>query len=341
MTQQDGMTQHPAEMRAMLIDGFAGPEAIRQRILPAPQPGPGELLVRMSAAGVNPADWKACAGWLPFLQGFDPLIAGFDGAGTVIATGDASVPFQPGDRVAFMSSIAIDGRGSWAELACCKAAHATRLPSSVSFMEAAALPVPGTAAREALIAGELSRGETLLVNGGSGGTGSLAIQLAKDMGARVAATSSAANLDLLRSLGAELALDYRDAGWRDALRQWSPGGVDLLLDTVGQQSLAEPHALIRQGGRLAGIETMIPDEILPDMAALEQAGIRYIRASANFVSLGEHLRAMVAQMDAKRLAAPPYTVLPISRAAEAMMRVRDGHVRGKLLLGIDGKEDWG
>lgn len=327
-------------MHAMMIGGFQGPEAICMQTQPRPQPGPGELLIRMSAAGVNPADWKATMGWLPFLKAFQPLIAGFDGAGTVIATGDPSVPFQAGDRVAFMSSVAIDGRGSWAEFACCHAAHAAFLPSSVSFAEAATLPVPGIAAREALVAGGLTAGQRLLVNGGSGGTGSLAIQIARDMGAHVAATSSAANLDLLRALGAELALDYRDGGWLDALAQWAPGGVDLLLDTVGQKTLADPAALIRDGGKLVAIETMIPEEALPDMAALDRKAIGYIRASAKFQTLGEHLKALLALMETKSLVAPPTRLLPVSRAADALMQVREGHVRGKILLSLDGPLDW-
>ena len=327
-------------MQAVLIDDFKGPEAAYVGSLAAPVLQEDQLLVRIAAAGVNPADWKACAGWLPFLsQGF-PLVPGFDGAGTVIACGSSTSGFVPGDRIAFMSAIALGAQGSWAEEAVCTAAHAAKIPDALSFEVAAAVPVAGISAREALTQAVVKPGEKVLVNGGAGGTGSFAIQIARMAGASVAATAGPANQQLLRQLGADLSIDYTEGQVEEAVLHWAPKGVDLLLDTVGQNSLADPSALIREGGQLIAIETMIPDEPRPDADRLGARGISYVRASADFLRLGEHLRALLTAIADGSIGPPPIETMPIARAAEAMVRVRAGHVRGKLILSAATGSDW-
>lgn len=324
-------------MQAMAMDGFAGPQAIRARALPVPVPGPGEALVQIAAVGVNPADWKACAGFLPFLpQGFLPLIPGFDGTGTVVATGEGVEGLEPGDRVAFMSALPLGRGGTWGDYAICLAAQAVALPDSLSCVEAATIPVPGISAREALLAqGQLQPGERVLINGGSGGTGLWAIQIARECGAHVAATAGPANQQLLTALGVACPIDYRQKDVAQKVASWAPGGVDLLLDTVGQGSIADPAALIRPGGRYVAIETMLPDEALPDADSFAARDIRAIRASASFESSAAHLAALVAATAQGRMTPPPLETLPLSEAAAAMARVREGHVRGKIILVTD------
>ncbi|ANI79761.1 NADP-dependent oxidoreductase [Sphingobium sp. EP60837] len=324
-------------MQAMAMDSFAGPQAIRARALPVPVPGPGEALVQIAAVGVNPADWKACAGFLPFLpQAFLPLIPGFDGAGTVVATGEGVEGLEPGARVGFMSALPLGRGGTWGDYAICLAAQAVALPDSLSFVEAATIPVPGISAREALLAqGQLQPCERVLINGGSGGTGLWAIQIARECGAQIAATAGPANQDLLTSLGVACPIDYRQEDVAQKVASWAPGGVDLLLDTVGQGSLADPAALIRPGGRYVAIETMLPNEALPDADSFAAKGIRAIRASASFESAPAHLAALVAATAQGRMTPPPLETLPLSEAAAAMARVREGHVRGKIILVTD------
>ena len=331
------MTDAPApssSMQAMAMDGFAGPQAIRACAMPVPVPGPGEALVRIAAVGVNPADWKACAGFLPFLpQSFLPLVPGFDGTGTVVALGEGVKDLAPGDRVAFMSSLALGRGGTWGDYAICMAGQAVVLPASLSFVEAATLPVPGISAREALLTqGLLKSGERVLVNGGSGGTGLWAIQIARDLGAQIAATAGPANQDLLTALGVHCPIDYRHEDVAHTIAQWAPEGVDLLLDTVGQGSIANPSALIRPGGRYVAIETMLPDEALPDGPSFAAKGITAIRSSANFESARGHLAALVTATAQGRMTPPPIEILPLAQAAAAMARVREGHVRGKIVL---------
>ena len=333
------MTGAPAPsspMQAMAMDGFAGPQAIRAQTLPVPLPGPGEALVRIAAVGVNPADWKACAGLLPFLpDSFLPLVPGFDGTGTVVATGEGVSEVQVGDRVAFLSSLPLGRGGTWGDYAICMAAQAALLPDTLSFAEAATIPVPGISAREALLTqGQLKAQERVLINGGSGGTGIWAIQIAREAGAQVAATAGPANQDLLRALGVHCPIDYRSQDVAQTIAAWAPQGVDLLLDTVGQGSLADPASLIRPGGRYVAIETMLPDEILPDSPSFAAKGITAIRASASFESAPAHLAALVAATAQGRMTPPPIQTLPLEAAADAMARVREGHVRGKIILAL-------
>lgn len=324
-------------MQAMAMDGFTGPQAIRARDLPVPAPGPGEALVQIAAVGVNPADWKACAGFLPFLpDSFLPLIPGFDGTGTVVATGQGVEGLEPGTRVAFLSSLPLGRGGTWGDYAICLAAQAVALPESLSFAAAATIPVPGISAREALLAqGQLASGERVLVNGGSGGTGLWAIQIAREAGAQIAATAGPANQDLLAALGVACPIDYRHEDVAQRIAQWAPDGVDLLLDTVGQGSIADPAALIRPGGRYVAIETMLPDETLPDAERFAAKGIATIRTSASFESAPAHLAALVTATAQGRMTPPPLETLPLSEAAAAMARVREGHVRGKIILVTD------
>ena len=327
----------PSTMQAMAMDGFTGPQAIRARDLPVPVPGPGEALIRIAAVGVNPADWKACAGFLPFLpDSFLPLVPGFDGTGTVVALGEGVSALQVGERVAFLSSLPLGRGGTWGDYAICLAAQAVPLPDNLSFAEAATIPVPGISAREALLVqGKLAPGERVLVNGGSGGTGLWAIQIARELGAQIAATAGPANQDLLASLGVHCPIDYRHENMAHKVAQWAPEGVDLLLDTVGQGSIADPAALIRPGGRYVAIETMLPHEALPDAERFAAKGIAATRASASYESAPEHLAALVAATAQGRMTPPPLETLSSSEAAAAMARVREGHVRGKIILVTD------
>lgn len=331
----------PAHMRAMAIDRFGNPGDAVCHTVVTPQPGPGELLVRVAAVGVNPADWKALMGWLPFVGDTMPLVTGFDGAGTVVALGAGVESVALGDRVGFMSAIALGRGGSFAEFAVCLADHALRLPDGVGFAEAATVPVAGISAREALVSqGSITAGETVFINGGAGGTGLWGLQIARAAGARIAATAGPANQSVLAAFGVDCAIDYRNENVAARLLQWAPGGVDVVLDTVGQGSLPDPAALLRKGGRYLAIETMIPDEVVPDPARMAERGVTALRVSASWERLGLHLSALYQAMAEGRMRALPFAQLPASCAGEALERVRSGHVSGKLVLSFANESDW-
>lgn len=325
-------------MRAIAIDGFGGPEVLRLADLPKPMPGPGEVLVKVAYAGVNPADWKARQGRLA--RYFDyrfPFVLGFDLSGAVEAVGAGVEGLAPGDRVFGMSRQGQGEQGAYAEYCLAWPMMLAPVPAGMSLAEAAGLPVPGVTAYGGLIdAGELKAGHTVLVNGGAGGVGSLAIQIARAVGARVAATCSARNADYVRSLGAERAIDYAKEDVVAAVRDWSGGGVDLVLDAVGLGTLL-PHAteLVKPGGRFVEIETLISQASEAEIAAAAQQDVRILSNMVAVMRQPEHLAGLARLCAEGRVRPAPTETLPLADAAEAHRRVESGHVRGKIVLRVD------
>lgn len=325
-------------MQAMIIERFGGPEELRLAEVPQPRPGAGEVLIRIACAGVNPADWKIREGWL---QQFVPLpfphVLGFDGAGTIAALGNGVDGLCVGERVVTASN---QGKGAWgtyAEYAVSDVDRVVPLPDAIDFRVAAALPTAGITSWEALFhVGGLRAGQRVLVNGGAGGMGSWCIQIAKMAGAAVAVTCGPGNLGYVRSLGADLAIDYRAQDVLAAVRGWAPEGVDLAVDTVGQGTLLEAVELVKRGGIIAPIGTLIAGEAQPDTARAEARGVRIVPTMSSFERQGEQLRALVAALAAGHLRAPAIEVLPLAAAAEAQRRVQAGHVRGKIVLDVAG-----
>jgi len=323
-------------MKAAVIDGYGGAAAIRIADLAPPAPRRGEIGIAVHAAGLNPADWKLAEGWLaPALTPAFPYILGFDAAGIVTAVGDDVSGHAIGDRVVAKTAVGRGGAGGCAGHVTVAAQLACPLPDTLSFAEAAALPTAGITAWEALFdAGTLTDGESILVNGGAGGTGSLAIQLAHMAGARVAATASPANHAYLRLIGAKAAIDYRsDIG--AAVRSHFGDRVDLLLDTVGQGALRRPLDMIRDGGRLVTIATLVAGEPRPSAEEAARRGIRILTATSSREREGEQLRRLVEAIGAGRIRPPEIETAPLADIAAALARVKAGHVRGKIVLMID------
>jgi NADPH:quinone reductase-like Zn-dependent oxidoreductase len=328
-------------MRAVIFDRHGGAEVLRIAEVERPRPAAGEVLVEMAAASVNPADWKTREGWLTFFDLPMPFVGGFDGAGRVVEVGEGVSGLTPGDRVVVMSNMSYGQWGCYAQYARIPAHTLAQLPDSIAFTDAAAMPVGALTSWQAMIeSGALKAGETVLVNGGAGGTGSFAIQLARMAGARVAATCGPKNLDYVRRLGAERAIDYRSEDVAAAVEAFAPGGVDLLLDAVGNGSLADAPGLVKPGGRLVMIETLMAGEILPDPARAERRGVELVRSSVVAGNIGRQLKALVEALQDGRIRPPQIEVLPVSRVAEAQRRVEEGHVRGKLVLDLAGPQVW-
>ncbi|MBV6418177.1 MAG: 2-haloacrylate reductase [Steroidobacteraceae bacterium] len=325
-------------MRAMIIDRFGGPEELRLADVQRPEPGAGEVLVRIAFAGVNPADWKIREGWLKDFVPFRlPHILGFDGAGVVAALGKGVDGLRIGDRVVTASN---QGKGAWgtyAEYAVSDLDRVVPLADSIDFRAAAALPTAGITSWEALFnVGGLRAGQQVLVNGGAGGMGSWCVQLAKMAGAAVAATCGPANVEYVRSLGADLPIDYRAQDVAAVVRRWAPEGVDLIVDTVGQGTLLQSVELVKPGGILACIGTLIAGEPQPDAARAGARGVCMMPTMSSFERQGAQLRALVEALQAGRIRAPAIEVLPLAAAADAQRRIQAGHVRGKIVLDVAG-----
>jgi NADPH:quinone reductase-like Zn-dependent oxidoreductase len=323
-------------MKAAVIDGYGGASALRIADLAPPVPGPGEIGIAVHAAGLNPADWKLAEGWLaPLFTPPFPYVLGFDAAGIVFALGDGVTDHRIGDRVVAKTAVGRGGAGGCAGHATVAAHLACRLPDTLGFAEAAALPTAGITAWEALFeAGRLDKWQSVLVNGGAGGTGSFAIQLARKASARIAATASPGNHPYLLALGADCAIDYRD-DVPAAVQSRFCGQVDLLLDTVGQGALDRPLDMIRDGGTLVVIGTLAANEPRPSAHEALRRDIRVVTAMSSREREGPQLRALVAALDAGHIRPPEIETMPLADAARALTRVKEGHVCGKLVLLIE------
>jgi NADPH:quinone reductase-like Zn-dependent oxidoreductase len=238
-------------MKAARIADYGGPEQIVIEQVPVPEPSKGHVLVRLKAAGVNPADWKMRSGYfkqrmpLPF-----PWVPGLEGAGIVEAVGADVTTLKPGQAV--FGSI----NNSYAEYAVAAATDLFDKPERLSFEEAASVPVGALTAWQAVVEeAEVQAGQRVLVHGGAGGVGLYVVQLAKWKGAHVIATASSANADFVRSLGAETVIDYRTTKFEDVVHD-----VDAVIDTVGGDLIARSLRVIKQGGVFVTVAGMVDPE---------------------------------------------------------------------------------
>lgn len=327
-------------MRAIVIHRFGGPEELQLEQVQKPQPGPGEVLIRVVLAGVNPADWKCREGRLqPYFDCRFPFVPGFDAAGVIAQAGPGVEGYAVGDRVVTSSS---QGRGDWgsyADYVKTSVWTVAPLPPGLSFEQGATIPVAGATAWGAVHdVGAVRAGQKVLINGGSSNVGMFAIQLAKAAGCEVAAICGPDNLDLVRQLGAGCAIDYRREGGEGVLaaaRAWAPDGVDLLIDAIGMGSLP-PSAprVVRPGGAVVSIETLMQQGPAFDTALAASRDVQLLNNMMAAERIPQHLRAVVDAVASGGVATPPCEVLPLEQAAEAQRRVQQGHVRGKLLLRV-------
>jgi NADPH:quinone reductase-like Zn-dependent oxidoreductase len=245
-------------MRAILCPNPGGPlSETRLADCPLPEPGPGEVRVRMRAVSLNPVDWKLCTGVAPWWQG--PTIVGLDGAGEVEALGPDVTGLAPGDRVVWHHDL---GRqGVFADYAIAPAHVLAPIPEGVSFAAAAALPCAGLTAYQGLVRkARLIAGETVLVQGASGGTGGFAVQIARALGARVIGLARPKDHARVRGLGAAHVLDYTAADLAEQLRALAPEGVDLMYEVVKPADATESFRHIRYNGQF------VTTDPLPDLS---------------------------------------------------------------------------
>ena len=305
-------------MKASYLERQGGPEVLKYGDLPDPVAGPGDVLVDIVAATVNGADWRVRSGGYGALK--FPYVLGRDFSGTVSALGDGVADFKVGDAV--FGVLPPGQEGTYAEKLAVKAAVIAKKPDGLSHVNAAALALTGLTACNAVEDTlKLKRGETILVQGGAGGVAGFAIQLAKHIGARVIATTSAANLDYVRSLGADHAIDYNAEDFTKI------GPVcDAVFETVGGDVAQKSFAVLKPGGRAAFIASgaKAPEAPRPDVASLRPPVPRTRAAMER-----------IAQLFASgAVRAPEIKLYKLSQAADAH-RVSEGrHFRGKLVFQV-------
>jgi NADPH:quinone reductase-like Zn-dependent oxidoreductase len=316
-------------MRAITIDAYKTQPHLQE--LPRPQPGEGEILIRLHAAGVNPMDWKARDGtyqqWWPAEF---PVVLGFDGAGVVEQAGAGVSAFRPGDDVfgQFMPQ-RVHHWGTYADYVVASASGAMApKPVSLDDVQAAALPMPAQTALACLDALSIGSGETVLIVGATGGIGTYAIQMAALRGARVLATARPEAADYVTSLGAAQVLDYTRSDLVSAVRTLYPGGVDAVLDvaTRDPEGLSHISQVLRAGGRLL---TTIDSAQAPRVA--EQG----INAALFSLQPSDELLGRITRLvEAGQLKVVIDHLYPLEQAALALEQVEHGRVRGKVVLSI-------
>lgn len=324
-------------MRAILIDRFGGPEVLRIGEAPTPVPGRGQVRIRVAAAAVNPADYKEREGSMGLLGALQfPYVPGHDAAGVIDQIGTSVSRFKLGDRVMTTSDHLLGGGGSYAEYVVVAGDHVGLAPASISFVEAAAMPVASRTAWQALFApgkGAAKPGCTVLWHGGSGGTGSFGVQFAKARGLRVAATCRTENVEYVKSLGADFVIDYRNQSIQEAMNVWAPAGADLIVDAVSGETLAEPLTMVRRGGRIVQIATGTDDgDIQGNIAAAAQGGVTHVFAICDFEGAPAEMALLADLVDSGQVKMPPIEVFPLENAALAQSFVETRHTRGKVAL---------
>lgn len=324
-------------MFAMLIHETGAPEVMRFGEIATPEPGPGELRIRVIYAGVNPADWKNREGYLAAFRPYTfPYIVGFDAAGVVEKLGEGVDDFVPGERVFTPTNHGQGGLGSYAEFVIAAADRVARIPPTLDFAQAAALPVAALTAWQGVIErGGVQAGQHALIHGGAGGVGGFAVQFARLAGAHVAATCSTANLAYLRELGVERVIDYRSEDIVAAVADWAPGGLDYLMDAVGTSTLPYGLDLLRQGGTFVSVPTLTDDgDIGAALAAAAAKGVNHVFSTMTDVGSRPALEHIAALVAAGEVRLPPLREYALRDAAEAHRVIQSGHGRGKIVLKV-------
>ncbi|MEU6387932.1 NADP-dependent oxidoreductase [Streptomyces sp. NPDC046939] len=305
-------------MKAITYDKYGDNGVLTLTERPVPKVGPGEVLVRVRYAAVNPVDWKVMSGGLDaMMDTFFPVIPGWDVSGVVERVGIDTPEFTAGDEVYAYARKDYVHAGTFAEYVTLPVRAVVAKPRSLSWGEAAGVPLAGLTAYQSLTRLGTGSGDTVLIHNAAGGVGTFGVQIAKALGARVIATASESNHDRLRELGAE-PVAYGD-GAADRIKELAPDGVDVVVDYVGGV-LDITQAVLREGGRHASIAD-------PDVV---EAGGQWLWARPD----AEGLRALADLADQGKLRVPVAETFPLERVADAFELSQGGHVHGKILIRV-------
>src|SRR6476469_122375 len=321
-----GLSQaQTATMKAVVIHSYGGPEVLKVENVPPPVPKEDEILIRVIAASVNPVDVAIRKGYLAELIGNKfPLILGMDGSGIVEKTGAKITKFKEGDPVYAFFTLASEG--GYAEFVTAKENEVASKPKAVTYTQAAAVPAAGSTAWQVVVdVAKLGAGQTLLIHGGSGGVGHLALQIAKARAAKVIATASNTNQDFIKEMGADVAVDYTKTKFEEVAKD-----VDVVLDMVGGETLKRSYGVVKMGG----IIVSIADDV--DQKELDAHGIRGVAFRCEpKQSVLEDLAKLI---DAKKITPVVSQTFPLSEVAKAQEQIATRHTHGKIVLQVAEEE---
>jgi len=305
-------------IQAVRVHQYGGPEELKLERIQRPEPQAGEVLIHVHAAGVNPVDWKIRQGWMKDFRPMPlPYIPGLDLAGTVEETGPGVTAFQKGQAVFGQSP-----KGVYTEYTTAPVERLALKPKTLSFDEAATVPVGATTAWQGIFDhGALQPGQRVLIQGAAGGVGMFAVQFARWKGAHVIGTTSTANLGFVRSLGAETVIDYTSMPVEQAAHD-----MDLVFDAVGGKTLESSLRVLKRGGTLVTIAGQPPEE------KVRELGVRVASFSAQVSS--ELLQTFAQLIDEGQVKVAIAEKFPLSEARQAHERSQSGHGRGRIVLHI-------
>jgi NADPH2:quinone reductase len=317
-----------ATMKAVRMHAFGDVDVLHYEEVERPLPQAGEVLVRVRAAGVNPVDWGARSYPMPSTTGAAgadlPYILGWDLSGDVVALGAGVTQLALGDAVYGMPRFPGEAK-AYSEYTVAPASDLARKPEQLTYQEAAAVPMAALIAWQALFdTAQLHAGQTVLIPGGAGGVGHLAIQLAKWKGAQVITTTSTRNVAFVRELGADLVIDYTRASVADVVQE-----VDVVLDMMGEDVLRQAFRGVKRGGWVVSL-LRAHRELGEQLAA--QAGVHFAFILVH--PSGERLAEIARLCDAGQLNVHIEAVFPLQDVAQAHKLSESRHVRGKLVLTV-------
>ena len=307
-------------MKAIRFHEYGGFEVLKYEDVPRPEPQPGEVLIQVRAASVNPFDLALREGWLASMIPLQlPAIAGVDVAGIVMATGEGVTDFSIGQDVyGFMNRYS----GAYAEYAAVANETIAAQPQTLDYVQAASVPLAATAAWQALFeVGGLKEGQKVLVHGGAGGVGTFAVQLAKLKGAHVLATTVGQNVEYVQRLGADEVIDYSITPFETVAH-----AVDVVLDLVGGETQQRSWGVLKAGGILVSL--LEP----PSQEDAAKYGVRAVFMGAQPSS--GLLKELADLLDRGQIKPHVDKVFPLEQARQAQELKRNSHVQGKIVLKI-------
>ncbi len=316
-------------MKAIKIHEFGGPEVMKIEEVERPIPKADEILVKMYASGINPADYVVRQGGNELLKPLLklPLCLGLDGAGEVEEIGSEVTGFKKGDKVYGIPNLL---QGTYAEFIAAKASQFAIMPNNTSYKEAGAIPSCALMAWNGMDLGNVSAGKKVLVHGVAGGIGNLAVQFAKAKGAYVIGTASQHNIDFLKQLGADEVIDYKEKNWVSLLQD-----IDVVFDAspvFDEGARIGMANALKEGGKLVSVQIPYPfSEELLGILAKKQAEAKMIRRDLDVAQALTHIATL---MEAGKVKAVISKVYPMEKVAEAHIELETKHVRGKLVLEI-------
>jgi NADPH:quinone reductase-like Zn-dependent oxidoreductase len=312
-------------MKAVQINSYGGSEVITiNNNALKPVPARGQVLVEVSAAGLNPVDKGVSAGFGKDMVHLSfPITLGGDFAGVIVQVGEGVSGFKLSDKVYGQALCLNGGSGSLAPFVAANVSNSAIMPKHLNFVEAASLPLAGVSALQALEENiKLKSGQKILIHGGAGGIGSLAIQIAKYLGAYVATTASTDNKDFVKKLGADLVIDFKKEDFEKSI-----SGYDAVLDLVGGETTNKSYSVLKKGGILV---TLIGK---PDPESDKKYQVKSLVMMTNTNT--KNLNRLTELLDIGKIKPQIDKVFTLSQAIEAFKHLSEGHPRGKVVVRIN------